>query len=415
MSTRPSSWHPSRNGRARSADVKRLRSPPPHWHWRHRAQRGAVHLDYDPGADGTIPTADAVRVIDPAGAAASLERARQLIAASHTPVVIVGFEAVDDAVVIRAALERLGCPVLTTYQAAGLLPEGHPQLAGLYTSGAIERPLLDAADLVITVGLDTVEPMPPAWASGAPVITLTDVDPASTFVPAAVTVRNGVGASLSQLIDGMSPADGWAPDAGANALGVARATLQAASAGSFGPLELTAAVARRAPRNAIATVDAGAHFLAVMPFWPAAAPLELLISNGLATMGFAVPAAIGAALARPGRPVICMVGDGGLGMTLAELETIARLALPITTVVFDDATLSLIAIKQRPGQGGDAAVRYRSVDFAAIATAMGIESAVADSAADVERLIDGDWTRPRLIDARIDPATYPALIAATRG
>ena len=82
------------------------------------------------------------------------------------------------------------------------------------------------------------------------------------------------------------------------------------------------------PAQATATVDAGAHFLAIMPFWPAAAPLRLLISNGLATMGFALPAAIAAALARPGLPVVCMVGDGGLAMTLAELETLARLQLP---------------------------------------------------------------------------------------
>ena len=72
--------------------------------------------------------------------------------------------------------------------------------------------------------------------------------------------------------------------------------------------------------------------------------------------------------------MVCMVGDGGLAMTLAELETMARLRLPVTVVVFDDAALSLIEVKQKPGQGGAAAVRFAPVDYAQVAAAMGLES-----------------------------------------
>jgi acetolactate synthase I/II/III large subunit len=170
-----------------------------------------------------------------------------------------------------------------------------------------------------------------------------------------------------------------------------------------------------APQGTIATVDAGAHFLAIMPFWPSLEPLQLLISNGLATMGFAVPAAIAAALAKPGSPVVCMVGDGGLAMALAELETISRLRLPITVVVFDDAALSLIEVKQKAGQGGEAAVRFAPVDYAQVAAAMGLESVMVTTAAEATKALTGGWDAPRLIDARIDPATYTRLIAATRG
>jgi acetolactate synthase-1/2/3 large subunit len=132
-------------------------------------------------------------------------------------------------------------------------------------------------------------------------------------------------------------------------------------------------------------------------------------------MGFAVPAAIAAALARPGTPVVCMVGDGGLAMTLAELETIARLRLPITVVVFDDAALSLIEVKQKPGQGGADAVRFAPVDYAKVAAAMGLASAVVTSTAEATKVLAGGWDAPRLVDARIDPATYAGLIAVTRG
>jgi acetolactate synthase I/II/III large subunit len=375
------------------------------------APRGAVHLDFDPGAasihPGELPPP--LRIDG-----AELDRARSMLAAADRPVVIVGFGAVDGAARVRDVLERIGCPVLTTYQAAGVLPEGHPQLAGLYTGGVLERPMLAAADLIVAVGLDTVEPIPAPWHLDVPVVSIDTSAPASTCLPADVTL---FGLAVADLLEDLAvgAGHGWEENAGAEALSDARAALLATSAGTFGPVELANAVARCAPGESTATVDAGAHFLAIMPFWPAATPLSVLISNGLATMGFALPAAIGAALARPGAPVVCMVGDGGLGMTLAELETVARLRLPITVVVFDDAALSLIEIKQRDGQGGAGAVRYAPVDFAAVAVAMGLDAATVDSVEALERALDGGWDRPRLVDARIDPAPYPALLRTTRG
>jgi acetolactate synthase I/II/III large subunit len=375
------------------------------------APRGAVHLDFDPGAASTYPGDP---VATPPVDRYELDRARSLLADSDRPVVIVGIGAVDEAARVRDVLERMACPVLTTYQSAGLLPEGHPQFAGLYTGGVIERPMLAAADLVVAVGLDTVEPIPAPWGLEVPVVSIDTAGPASTFLPTEVAL---VGASVADLLEGVAEgvAHGWSIGAGAAALAETRDALMATSAGTFGPVELANAVARSAPAASTATVDAGAHFLAIMPFWPAASPLSVLISNGLATMGFALPAAIGAALARPGSPVVCMVGDGGLGMTLAELETVARLRLPITVVVFDDAALSLIEIKQRDGQGGAAAVRYSPVDFAAVARAVGLDATSVDTVDGLERALDGGWDRPRLVDARIDPTPYPALLRITRG
>ena len=102
-------------------------------------------------------------------------------------------------------------------------------------------------------------------------------------------------------------------------------------------------------------------------------------------------------------------------MTLAELETLARLQLPVTVVVFDDAALSLIEIKQKAGQGGSAAVRFAPVDYAQVAMAMGLDAAVMTTSAEIAAVLADGWDRPRLIDARIDPSSYSPLIAATRG
>jgi acetolactate synthase I/II/III large subunit len=371
---------------------------------------GAVHLDYDPTGQAMVvpaPSVPARSTDDVIGQAADLIRT------AAKPVVIVGLEAHASPHAVLAAVERLGCPALTTYQAIGVIPEGHPQLAGLFTSGAIEAPLLFEADLILTIGFDQVEPMPTAWRYDVPVVAISEVPACATLAPLTIEVIGSLALMLDHVVT--TSCTGWVSDSGARALADVRAALAGTSRGNFGPLELAAAVAAATPSHATATVDAGAHFLAIMPFWPATGPLQLLISNGLATMGFALPAAIAAALARPGRPVVCMVGDGGLAMTLAELETLARLQLPVTVVVFDDAALSLIEVKQKAGQGGSAAVRFAPVDYAQVAVAMGLDAAVVTTSAEIATLLADGWDRPRLIDARIDPSSYSPLIAATRG
>ena len=105
------------------------------------------------------------------------------------------------------------------------------------------------------------------------------------------------------------------------------------------------------------TVDAGAHMFPATMLWPVSEPNGMLISNGLSTMGFALPAAIGAALVERerapgaihhhGGPVVALTGDGGLLMCAGELLTAVRERLRVITIVFSDASLSLIDIKQR--------------------------------------------------------------------
>jgi acetolactate synthase I/II/III large subunit len=144
----------------------------------------------------------------------------------------------------------------------------------------------------------------------------------------------------------------------------------------------------------------------------------LLVSSGLATMGFALPAAIAAALCVPDEPVVAFTGDGGIGMALAEIETAVRYGVRVIVVVFNDATLSLIKVKQRPeGQGGGAAVGYGPVSFARAAAAMGAAAASVNGIAGLVAALAQALSRegPTVIDARVDPAGYPAVVDLTRG
>jgi acetolactate synthase I/II/III large subunit len=375
---------------------------------------GAVHLDYDvSGQSGDASTGAQPNAARPPISEMLVECARRILADSKRPLVIVGMEAAVTGDPIRLALERFAAPVLTTYQAIGLVPTEGPLHAGLFTNGALERKVLDAADVIIAVGLDLVEPIPAPWTLDTPVIRLSADVQLDSYLPATVDLVGDLADAVQRVLCDPKP---WDDGAGAALRSSGRASIRACeSSATFGPVQLVDEVAAAIPVAATVTVDAGAHFLAIMPLWPVANPLDLLISNGLATMGFAVPAAIGAAIARPDRPVVALVGDGGLGMTMAELETIGRLNLAVTVVVFNDAALSLIEIKQTSAHGGHDAVKYCETDFAAIAQASGIGGVVVRSVDDLRRALDDGWRHPRLIDARIDPSSYRALIATTRG
>ena len=151
------------------------------------------------------------------------------------------------------------------------------------------------------------------------------------------------------------PEPDWPADAGRAARADAARRLAAAAVagpGLLAPQQVVATARACAPPQTIATVDAGAHMLVAMPLWEVPGPRMLLTSSGLATMGYALPAAIAAALCAPDAPVLAFTGDGGLGMTLAEIETAVRLSLRVIVVVFNDSALSLIKIRAEAGRAG---------------------------------------------------------------
>jgi acetolactate synthase I/II/III large subunit len=243
---------------------------------------------------------------------------------------------------------------------------------------------------------------------------------AGRYFTGATALAAPLGAAI-ELIAAHRHHGGWPPAAGRTAKTRALTGLREAARaapGLLSPQDVVTTVRAHTPPETIATVDAGAHMLVAMPLWEVDEPHRLLISSGLATMGYALPAAIAAALCTPGVPVVAFTGDGGLGMTLMEIETAARLRLRVVVVVFNDATLSLIKIKQRPaGHGGPEAVGYRPTSFAAAATALGAAGAAVSDAAGLAAELAAALNRdgPTVIDASVDPGTYPAVMDLTRG
>jgi acetolactate synthase-1/2/3 large subunit len=301
-----------------------------------------------------------------------------------------------------------------------VIPDSAAEAAGLVTGGTMEWPLLGAADLIVGLGVDEAEMIPAPWDYSARTILVTEDEPGNHgYFTGAVTLRMPLDQALGALAAG--PGHGWPAGAGRAAKeDTARRLAEAAVAtsGRLAPQQVVTTVRDGTPAETIATVDAGAHMLVAMPLWEVDEPARLLISSGLATMGYALPAAIAAALCSPEVPVVAFTGDGGLGMTLAEIETAVRLSLQVIVVVFNDAALSLIEIKQKPaGHGGAEAVRYRPVSFAAAATALGAAAAAVSTEPDLAAALAAALRRPgpTVIDAAVDPACYPAGMDLPRG
>ena len=143
------------------------------------------------------------------------------------------------------------------------------------------------------------------------------------------------------------------------------------------------------------TVDAGAHMFPATMLWPVSEPNGMLISNGLSTMGFALPAAIGAALLErdgaPGAihdhdgPVVALTGDGGLLMCAGELLTAVRERLRVITIVFSDGSLSLIDIKQQQRRFASPASRWARSKWCGLAESLGARAHLARDEGELEQ------------------------------
>ena len=351
----------------------------------------------------------------------AVTQAEELIRNASRPILVAGLEARDPGVSwgVRTLAEALGCPVLTTYKAKGVLEDRHPQYAGIFTGGSAESDCVEKADLIVLCGLDPVELLRIPWRYNSPVVDIARVRHPVHYVEPAVGVYGPIGAALAMLNAGL-PGSDWALAEIAQLRLSQMARLQYPECTGLGPQQVVELAARAAldlqvsPRIA---VDAGAHMFSVMAFWPAAQPHDVLISNGLATMAYAVPAAIASALHEPERPALAFTGDGGLLMCLGELSVAVEQAANMVVIVFNDQSLSLIDIKQQQRGLPPRGVRWQPPDFAATMEGLGGQGFRVDNAhgyhAALTQALKNEG--PSLIDVRVNPGGYLAQMKSLRG
>jgi acetolactate synthase I/II/III large subunit len=316
--------------------------------------RGPVHLDL-PEDVALASTNEPLPTLAPPASLASapddaIGRADTIIAAARRPIAVIGASAMRlrDPSRLRQVVEHFSLPFATTTMAKGLISEEHPLSLGCIERACrqMQRKLLRSADLIVGLGYDTVEVEYEAWIGDVALLQI-DIEPVdiAPSVNLAHQVAGDLDSSLARLAEQTAKQNSWTREE----IDAHRSAFQAAlrpANGAFTAHAAIDAVRRALPRDGVLAFDVGAHTHQIASQWPAYAPKTFLISNGWSSMGFGLPAAIAAKLARPNLPVVCLIGDGCFQMTCGEVATAKRLGLTLPIVVLDDKWLALIKVKQ---------------------------------------------------------------------
>ncbi|UOA26127.1 thiamine pyrophosphate-binding protein [Pseudosulfitobacter sp. DSM 107133] len=350
--------------------------------------------------------------------AATLAQIAGWLSQAARPIIIAGVDALNECADVAGLARRFGVPVITTYKAKGMLPEDDPlALGGAGLSPLADKtllPLVQNADLVLCLGYDPIE-MRTGWrdvwdSTAQRVVEVTAVPNHHYMHQSTVNIVGSVRATVAALMLAATPRATWA--------GGEVAAAQAALAAAFptdedwGPAAIVATCRTALPRDTLATADSGAHRILLSQMWQCYAPRGLMQSSALCTMGCAAPLAMGAALASPDRTVVSFSGDAGFLMVAGELATARELGLRCIFVVFVDASLALIELKQRQRQLGNHGVDFGTHDFAAIGRAFGGAGVDVRSRAELQSALQDAQSADTftVIAAHIEKGAYDGRI-----
>jgi acetolactate synthase-1/2/3 large subunit len=349
-----------------------------------------------------------------------LQTARQALLQSKQPVIVagLGLEPERPYKELLGLAEALDAPVIVTPKAKGAISDEHPLSAGTVgltrTDPVYE--VLDEADLILAVGFDVVELVKP-WKHLAPLVWVASWPNLGPSLPATAELVGPMKPVLSRLAEiHRSKKTDW----GAKRVLEHRQKYRPLSAppsetDAMTPQAVLRVIRDNLPAEAVVSVDVGSHKILSCLEWPAFTPNCFLVSNGLSSMGYALPAAIAASLVRAQDPVVCLTGDAGLVMNMGELNTLARLKAPVAVVVFKDNALDLIRSHQNRAGKPTFGTEFAAPDFKGIAEAHGIRAhRVSNEQALTEAV--GRYVESRdstLIEAEIDPRTYPTTPTQT--
>ncbi|MGZ4217061.1 MAG: acetolactate synthase large subunit [Solirubrobacteraceae bacterium] len=347
---------------------------------------GGTHLELpedvmaQPLDASPLPRRDPVQ---PEPGASELQQAAEIIASAERPIALAGSGAIraHAARALRQFVHATGIPVAETFMAKGLLDYEDPRALG--TVGLQSRDYsvagFDDADVVITIGYDLVEHAPEHWnpRRDKKIIVIDSVaaEIDEYYLP-EVELIGDIANVLTKLADCCPDCPQVRSRSGSSRLHdvVMRALHDARDDDHF-PLRPPRVLwdLRHAlgPEDMLVS-DVGLHKLWIGRMFPAHEPGTVLIANGLAGMGFALPTAIAAKLVYPQRKVVTVSGDGGFLMNCQELETAVRLRTPVVNVVWENHEFGSIAWKQDKKFGRHFDVGFGNPDFVRLAEAFGM-------------------------------------------
>jgi acetolactate synthase-1/2/3 large subunit len=319
-----------------------------------------------------VPRAD-----DPS--AEQVSRAAQILREARNPVVLAGHGAARGGAsqaLIRFA-QSLNIPVATTFHGKGVFPDDHPLALG--TVGFMRHDYVnfgfDRADVIVAVGYELQE-FNPVRINPSGTTRIIHVHRFPAEVDAHYDVSVGLTADISHSLDALAAAV-WRRVPAAGGERIRELLSDELTRGEqddrfpMHPARIVADTRAALSREDIVLVDTGALKMWMARLYPTYAPNTCLISNGLSTMGWTVPGAIGAKIARPEAKVLVATGDGSFLMNSQEIETALRLRLPFVILVWVDDAYGLISWKMDMEIGHNVDTRFGNPDFVAYAESFG--------------------------------------------
>lgn len=332
-----------------------------------------------------------------AAAAAALE-------ASRSPLLIVGGGSVDARPELVALAEALGAPVYTTANGKGTFPAGHPLFAGDGVQHPSVLAAVQRADLVVAVGTELALS---DWWLGVPEwgdrLVRIDIDPRAVHVngAAAYPLVGDAATTIAELVAALGAVSGHAPTPASGRAAELRGAHREDAAREGAPwLEIMAALGEALPADAIVAGDSAmACYYGALSNLDLATPRSFLYPTGGGTLGFGLPAGIGAKVAHPDRAVLVLHGDGGLMFSLPEFATAARLGIALPVVVVDNGGFGEIRNEMDDRAERVHAVALGTPDLVAVARGLGGHAVHVDTAAELGAQVAAALTadRPTLI------------------
>ncbi|MFL5402769.1 MAG: biosynthetic-type acetolactate synthase large subunit [Gemmatimonadales bacterium] len=330
----------------------------------------------------------------------ALEDAVRLIGAAERPLIMAGHGVLlsNAYVELRALAERTGIPVITTLLGISGFPESHPLhlgMPGMHGEVHVNR-AIQQADLIIGLGLrfdDRVTGNLAGFARGAKIIHVDlDASEIGKNVPVSVGLIGDVRAVLCSLLHSVEPrqCDAWQ----AEIAGFIRPRQESFRGGLSPETILDAIDSETAGRCSIVS-DVGQHQMWVAKLFRYQRPNSHITSGGLGTMGFAVPAAMGVVLARPGEPVWAISGDGGFQMNMQEIATMVQEGIPVKMAIFNNGYLGMVRQWQQFFHGRRySATPIWSPNYVRLAEAYGIAGWRVESAAQLSAAVRAAHAEP---------------------
>ena len=328
--------------------------------------------------------------VRPEPAARELLKAADLVRGALNPVALAGNGVIRGgaAPALREFARATGIPVAETFMGKGAMDPDDPHSLGAVglQSGDYKMAGFEVADLVIAIGYDLVEHSPDHWNRGRDkTIVCVDSLPAEIddhFIPEVELVGD-----IYHILSRLGEECRHVPHSGGSdqLREVVQSYFEASKNDAHFPMQPPRAlweIRQALGRNDILISDVGLHKLWIGRMFPAYEPNTVLIANGLAGMGFAVPAAIAAKLVHPKRKVVSVNGDGGFLMNCQELETAVRLRTPFVSVIWENGEFGSIAWKQDKQFGRHFDVGFGNPDFVKLAESFGMPAWRCDSADD---------------------------------